>query len=162
MGPIVIDNLLWNHIYYAPQLGRRSGIMRDHASILFAALATLTVESERGKEPENVKRHELRAQYRDVIKLTLDNGDFDRTTMLVTAAFAAKVVADSKENFRKEVVEVGVDELASFVFNKLGKDAAKQVIGILKNEHPELELNRSDALVAYQDCVDMYGGGVRE
>ena len=131
--------------------------MRNCAVALYQDLRNQVMNSERGIKTENEKRRELRWNYRGIAKHVLDNGGFDKTTVLVAAALAAKTILDGKENFRDEHISIAVEELVLFVHAKVGAAAAEHVTNMLKREYPKLKLERAELLQSQQRLQDQYG-----
>jgi hypothetical protein len=134
----------------------------DYAAILYGSLRAFASDVERRDTQEDEKMHDVRSMFKGMIKLLLEGEELSKTMLITTVAFAAQFAIDGKKNYEEKYVDIGIDELISFTFEKVDKRAAGYLLGKFRRECPSLPLITSEHLVQRKNWEDQMDRLIRE
>ncbi len=129
-------------------------IMGEYAAVLYGSLRAFATDVERRDESGIGKQYDARLMFRDMIVLVLGGDDLSKTMLITTIALAAQYAIDEKKNYEERYVDIGIDELISFTFEKVDKRAAGYLLEKFRRECPPLRLARSRRMISRKNWED--------
>ncbi len=143
-------------------LAAQMEVMGDYAVMLYCNLRIFASMDGKRDMQEVERTHDAHSRFRDMIEMVFGVDELSKTMLITTIAFAAQFAIDGKKNYEEKYVDIGVDELISFTYEKVDKMAAEYLLGKFRKECPSLLLIKSGQLVSRKNWEDRMDRLIRE